>query len=135
AELDRRRRAGLGTRGGLPVGEPVVAQRAFLGDAPALLGTALAGGGGAIGAAIDHAEGAGRHAHPAAVADVVLDDDGAEFRAEQRPGGAYVEAAGMRAVLAHVGGHEPTELWGVGWAQIGGGLGVMRVRIGKEVHS
>src|SRR5699024_3859031 len=69
AELDRRRRAGLGTRGGLPVGEPVVAQRAFLGDAPALLGTALAGGGGAIGAAIDHAEGAGRHAHPAAVAD------------------------------------------------------------------
>src|SRR5699024_5561351 len=37
----------------------------------------------------------------------------AELGAEQGPGGAGVQAAGVRAVLAHVGGHQPPELRGV----------------------
>ena len=62
------------------------------------------------GAPLDHPERAGRHAVAAAVADVVLHDDGAELGAEQRPGRAHVQAAGVRAVLAHVRGHQPAEV-------------------------
>ena len=83
--------------------EAVVAERALLGDAHVL------GPVGAL-AAVDHAVGAGRDAVAAAVADVVLHDDGAELRAEQRPGRADVEAGGVRAVLADVRGHQPAEV-------------------------
>src|SRR3712207_8124919 len=52
------------------------------------------------------AVGAGRHAVAAAVADVALHHHGAELGAEQRPGRADVQAAGVRAVLADVGGQD-----------------------------
>src|SRR5690606_39714604 len=76
--------AGLGACRGEPLPEPVVAQRALLGDADVR---------GALGAAaaLDHPVRAGGDAVPAAVAHVGLDDDGAELGAEQRPGGADVE--------------------------------------------
>ena len=56
-----------------------------------------------------HPERARRHAVAAAVADVLLDDDGAELGPEQRPGRADLEAGGVGAVLAHVRGHQPAE--------------------------
>src|SRR3546814_5062992 len=52
----------------------------------------------------------GRDAIAAAVADVVLDHDGAELRTEQRAGRAHVEAGSMGAVLADVGRHQPLEV-------------------------
>src|SRR5205823_6263006 len=58
----------------------------------------------------DHPEGACRDAVAAAVADVVLDHDSAELGAEDRPRRADVEAAGVGAVLAHVGLHQPAEV-------------------------
>src|SRR5438477_469309 len=57
----------------------------------------------------DH-ERTGADAVPAAVADVGLDDDGVELRADDRAGGADLETAGPHAVLADVGHHEPTAL-------------------------
>src|SRR5207248_4964163 len=58
----------------------------------------------------DHAERARGDAVPAAVADIVLDHDGADLRAEDRAGRADVEAAGVRAVLADVGAHQPAHV-------------------------
>src|SRR3954463_15103468 len=46
---------------------------------------------------------------PAAVADVLLDDDRAVLGAEERAGRADVEAGGVGAVLADVGAHQPAE--------------------------
>ncbi len=57
-----------------------------------------------------HPYGAGGHAVAAAVADVVLDDDGAELGTDQRTGWADVEAGGVRAVLADVRRHQPAQL-------------------------
>src|SRR5437879_489127 len=53
--------------------------------------------------------GAGRDAIPAAVADVLLHDDGPELGPDQRPGGANLEAGGRGAVLADIGAHEPAD--------------------------
>jgi hypothetical protein len=58
-------------------------------------------------APVDDAVGAGGDAIPAAIADVLLDDDRAELGAEERAGGTDLEARRRRAVLAHVRGHEP----------------------------
>src|SRR3712207_7051329 len=42
--------------------------------------------------------------------DVLLHHHGAELGAEQRPGGAHVEAPGVGAVLADVGHHQPAQV-------------------------
>src|SRR5207248_9120968 len=60
-------------------------------------------------ALVEHAERARGHAVAAAVADVLLDDDGVELGAEERAGRAHVEARGVRAVLADVARHEPAQ--------------------------
>ena len=96
-ELDGIRRAGLGARRLQPVPQPVVAQRALVGPAIVL-------------SAIDHAEGATGHAVTAAVADLLLHDHGPEFGAEQRSRRAHVQAAGVGAVLADVGHHQPAKV-------------------------
>src|SRR5205823_6197622 len=85
AELDRVRRACLCARRLLVVLEAVVAERAL--PDPAVLLTL-----------VEDPEGTGGHAVAAAVADVLLDDDGVELRPEQRPGGADLEAGGVGAV-------------------------------------
>ena len=114
AELDGSGRAGLGAGRGLAVPDPVVAERALLGDA--LVGHAgmfvarCVGGKRAVRTPFDDAERAAGHAGAAPVAHIGLHDDGAELGAEQRPGGAHVQAAGVRAVLAHVRRHQPAEL-------------------------
>jgi hypothetical protein len=84
-----------------PVLEPVVAEGALVHAAVAAdlpLG--------------DHAERARRDAVAAAVADVVLDQDGPELGPHDRAGRADVEAAGVRAVLADVGRHQPPQAVG-----------------------
>src|SRR5581483_101963 len=96
-ELDRIRRARL-RAGRLHTGtEPVVAHRAF--PRPAVSATL-----------VDHPVRACGDAVPAPVADVLLHDHGAELRTEQRPSRADVQAGGVRAVLAHVGRHQPAEV-------------------------
>src|SRR5262249_779806 len=89
-------RGGAGLRAGrqLTAAQPFVAQRAF--ERPAVASPPL-----------DHPVRAGRHAVPAAVADVVLHHHGAELGAEQRSGRAHVQAGCVRTVLAHVRGHQP----------------------------
>src|SRR6266540_1106358 len=94
AELDRLGRAGLGAGRFHPALEPVVAQRALLRDT-------------FVGVHLDHAVRAGRDAVAAAVADVRLDEDGVELGLDDRPGRADLHAAGVLAVLADVGHHEP----------------------------
>src|SRR5205823_14188922 len=94
SELNRLSRAGGGARRLQIVLQPVVAEGALLG-----------GSGVAIEA--DHAIGAGGDAVAAAVADVLLDVDGVELGANDRVGRADLQAAGVRAVLAHVGHHRP----------------------------
>ena len=117
AVLDGSGRARLGAGRGLAVPDPVVAQRAFLGDA--LVGHAgmfvarCVGGKRAVRTPFDDAERAAGHAGAAPVAHIGLHHDGAELGAEQRPGGAHVQAAGVRAVLAHIRRHQPAELVGV----------------------
>src|SRR3954451_840508 len=56
---------------------------------------------------VGDAEWTGRGAVAAAVAHVGLEDHGLELRADERAGRAGVEAAGVRAVLAHVGHEDP----------------------------
>src|SRR5581483_10106349 len=58
---------------------------------------------------VEDAEGTGRDAVAAPVADVLLDDDGSELGAEERSRRADVEARRVRAVLADVGAHQPAE--------------------------
>src|SRR4029079_15965780 len=60
-------------------------------------------------ALVEHAERARGDSVPAAVADVLLHDDGAVLGPEERAGRADVEAGGVRAVLADVGAHQPAE--------------------------
>ena len=108
------RRAGLGAGRRLVLDEPVVAERALLGDA----GDGFFSGALTVApvwctsrrAPLDDAERAPRHAVAAAVADVVLHHHGAELGAEQRTGRAHVQAAGVGAVLADVRRHQPAEL-------------------------
>ena len=76
--------------------EPVVAERALPGAA-------------FLRAAIDHPVRARRHAIAAPVAHVLLDHDRAELAPEQRARRAHVEAGRVRAVLAHVAGHQPPQ--------------------------
>src|SRR5258705_13435615 len=89
--------AGFGTGRREAVLLPVVAERA-LPRAPVLT------------VQIDHAEWARRHAVAAAIADVWLHVDVAEFVTDDGAGRTGVEAAGMRTVLAHVAHHEPAVL-------------------------
>src|SRR5699024_5496788 len=104
-ELDGLGGARLCARGLLALGEPVVAQGALLGD-PGLavrpsaiavqcfcLRSALAGGGGAVRAPLDHPERAGGHTAAAPIAHVVLDHHRTELGAETRPQGPNVQAA------------------------------------------
>src|SRR5205085_160749 len=60
-------------------------------------------------ALVEHAERAGGYAVAAAVADVFLDDDGAELRPEERSRRTDVEAGGVGAVLTDVGAHQPAK--------------------------
>src|SRR5699024_1445663 len=122
----------------LPIDEAVVAERALVRGARIrhvhVRGLAIPAVGGrvdrAVVAAFDDAEGAAGHAGPAAVADIVLYDDGVEFGAEERSRRAYVEAAGMSAVLAHVRGHQPAEVRGVRRGRVDAGevIGVRRLQ-------
>src|SRR5581483_9027990 len=103
--------ARLRARGLVAALEPVVAERA-LPDASVLLLPERPGRRVRRGRQVplvEHAEGARGDAVAAAVADVLLDDDGPELGAEQRSRRADVEAAGMRAVLADVGAHQPAQ--------------------------
>src|SRR5699024_11785517 len=91
-ELDRLSRAGLRTGRFLAIDEAVVAERALVRRARIrhvhVRGLAVLAVGGrvdrAVIAAFDDAEGAAGHAGAAAVADIVLDDDGVELGAEER---------------------------------------------------
>ena len=56
----------------------------------------------------DHPERTGDDAVAAAVANIVLNDDRAELRENDRARRTDVEAAGVRAMLADVGFHQPT---------------------------
>src|SRR6185436_20346459 len=93
-ELDRLGGAGLGAGRAQAVVDAVVTEGALLGGAGPLVEA-------------DDTERTGRHAVPAAVADVLVDVDGAELRPVDRPGRAGVETAGVRAVLADVGHEQP----------------------------
>src|SRR5439155_11712768 len=100
----------------VPALEPVVAERA-LPDAPVLLLAQLEAEDLRWRVArlpgdvplVEHAEGARRHAVAAAVADVLLNDDGVELGAEERAGRADIEAGGVGAVLADVRAHQPAQ--------------------------
>src|SRR5690606_16723776 len=92
AELDGLGGAGLGAGRFHAGAEPVVAQGALPGAS-------------VLGPPLDDPVRAGGHAVAAAVADVLLHDDGAELGTEQRARRAHVEAGGVGAVLAHVGRH------------------------------
>ena len=94
AELDRVGGAGLGARRLEPILEPVVAEGALAGPAVDVV-------------AVHDAERTRGDAVAAAVADVGLEDHGLVLGADQRSGGAGVEAAGVRAVLAHVRHEHP----------------------------
>ena len=89
AVLDRLGRAGGGARRFEATAEPVVAHRALPDPAVVL-------------ALVDHAVRTGGNAVATTVADVLLDDDGAELGPDQRPGRTYVETGRVGAVLAHV---------------------------------
>src|SRR5262249_22207779 len=123
AETDRIGGAGLGAGGLQLVLEPVVAERAFPG-APVVL------------PAIDDGEGATHHATARAVADIGLHVDAVELGADDRAGGAILQAAGALAVLADVGGHEPGKVAAPlaldeGHVSPGGGAQVRGVVVGE----
>ena len=102
-ELDRLGRAGLGA--GRRRSRPACGRSRACTSAPAVGPSPRA----RQLAAVEHAERAGGDAVAAAVAHVLLDDDGAELGADQRAGGADVEAGGVGAVLADVGAHQPAQ--------------------------
>ena len=60
-------------------------------------------------AAIDHAERTGNDAITAAVANIVLHEDGADFRAHDRSGRTGFETAGFFAMFANVGEKNPAK--------------------------
>src|SRR5207237_4014315 len=94
AELDRLGRAGLGAGGDEPVLLAVVAERTLVRMA-------------AEAAAGNDAEGAGRHAVRAAVADVGLDVDVLELVMDDGARRTSLLAGGREAMLAAVAHHEP----------------------------
>ena len=94
AELDRVRRARLRARRLEPVLEAVVTERAFARAA-------------VVRVAADHPERTRRHAVATAVAHVRLQHHRLMLGADQRAGGAGIEAARVRAVLADVGHEHP----------------------------
>src|SRR3954452_12397827 len=96
-ELDRVRRTRLRAGRLLVVLQPVVTERA-LPHATVVL------------ALVEHAERTRWNAVAAAVAHVLLHHHRSELRAEERTRRAHLEASRVRAVLAHVRGHEPTHL-------------------------
>src|SRR5262249_13155515 len=75
-------------------------------------------------ALVEDAERAGGDAVAAAVADVFLDDDRAELCAEERARRADVQARGVRAALADVGGHQPAQP----------AVAVRRRPLGRDAH-
>src|SRR5207248_6594385 len=85
AELDRLGRAGLGAGRRQVVLQPVVAEGALVGGA-------------GRGAEPDHVVGTGRDAVPAAVTDVLLDEDCVELGPDDGIGRADLEAGGVLAV-------------------------------------
>src|SRR5437868_4248279 len=93
-ELDRVGGTGLGARRLEPHLEPVVAQGALLGRARHRID-------------VDHAERARGDAGPAPVAHVGLDHHRVELGADDRAGGAHLQASCLDAVLAHVAHHQP----------------------------
>src|SRR3546814_32075 len=97
AELDRLGRAYLGAGRLHAALQPVVAERALM-----RLAVELIHG--------HDAEGAGRYAIAAAVADVLLHDHGVELGAENRAGRAGFQTGRGVAVLAHVAHHQPAAL-------------------------
>ena len=117
AELDRVGGARLRTRGLVTALQAVVTERALPDAAVFLPAEHRQRERRVVGAArqvapVDDAERARRHAVAAAVADVLLHDDRPELGAEERTGRARVEAARMRAVLADVRLHQPTQRLG-----------------------
>ena len=78
----------------------VVTKRAFEGSA---------GIGQRLRPAIDHAEWTGDDAIAAAVTDIVLHENGADFGAHDRTGRARFETTGLFAMLADVGQKNPAE--------------------------
>src|SRR6266851_726956 len=97
AELDRLGGTGLGAGRPEPIVDAVVAEGALVG-AP---GVVVEG---------HHPERARADAVPAAVADVLVDVDGAVLGPVDRPGGAGLEASRLRAVLADVRHQQPLQL-------------------------
>ena len=67
----------------------------------------------AVIAALNDAERTAGNASTATVTHVILHNHRAELGAEERARWAHVQAARVSAVLAHVRGHEPTEVTGV----------------------
>src|SRR2546423_2128 len=114
AELDRVRRARLRAGRLVTALEPVVAERALPDPAVLLLAQErererrVAGRPWQV-AVVEHAERARGDAVAAAVADVLLHDDGAVLGAEEGAGRADVEAGRVRAVLADVARHQPAQ--------------------------
>src|SRR5690606_958083 len=94
-EADRVRWARLRARGLEPVLQPVVAQRALVRLARALP------------VDLDHAERTRGLAVAAAVAHVLLDEDGVELGADDRAGRARLQARRVHAVLADVRHEQP----------------------------
>ncbi len=94
AKLDRRSRAGLGTRRHQTVALAVVTQRTLVGMTIEV-------------AARDDAEGAGCHAVGAAVADVGLDVNIREFIVDDRPGRTGLLAGRRDAMFANIAHHQP----------------------------
>ena len=100
AEDNRFRRADFCAGRREPALLPVITKGAF---------ERAAGIGKWCGPAIDHAEGTGDHAITAAVADIVLDEDGSDFGADDRTGGTRLETAGVFAVFADVREKNPAK--------------------------
>ena len=58
-------------------------------------------------AQLGNAERAGRDAIATTITDVILDNHGAEFGADDGPGRTCVQATGMHAMLADIAQHQP----------------------------
>src|SRR5699024_574032 len=121
AEADRLGGAGRGAGGLLALDQAIVAQSALAGGAHPidLLVTIRVRRDGACASPLEYSKGAVAHTGAAAVADVLLHPHRAVLRPEARPRVAHVQAAGVRAVLAHVRGHQPAELGRVRGCAIG----------------
>src|SRR6266852_169680 len=97
AELDGLCGTGLGAGGAEAVVDTVVAEGALPRRAGVLVEA-------------DDAERARRHAVATAIADVLVDVDGAELCPVDRPRGTRIETSSLSAVLADIGHEEPGEV-------------------------